>query len=370
MGLTVVFLLAAFSYLTCTVLAAEDCISNFSCYPEGGNQLGHFEEVENATECRGHCQNNKECTFFTYYDENHATVLQNTCFTFTECEVKNRDCTGCFSGPQSCSVCATPSTNVGRWYCQSEESQENEKCFHTCGDLLQFSSSCQAGSFDIDETKIVCPCNSKPEGSDVHCDKSELPSEDGYPWGTRCTKTCSEKETQETVCDNGRWTKDLACSSSHSNSLYLVIGLSVVGGLVLISAGVVVYLLGFKTNIRPNKSKSQNRTRNFSTIDAYSEPNGIQSSRVPEYSQADVPDDRPQWNVDVDQRKPTSSNHYHFERHPQRTHQPRTYEEEERSHYPTRLYQQSRHLYQGRGARPGVTDQPLSRGTSLSEHQI
>lgn len=377
----VILLFIVFRCCECLLLTDEDCIDSFSCYPEGGNQLGYFKNVMNPTECQQKCKQELNCTFFTYYDDSHATVLNSTCFTFSECEIKNRGCTGCFSGPPTCSSCPTPFNNGGVWFCQKneaiEESRENQKCFYTCGNELKLKTTCQAGSFDVVEEKIVCPCYNKPEGSNVTCNNGELSEEHDYPTETKCTKTCSKDEIHETVCENGMWTTDfsrVSCSSSTGHSLYLIIGLAVVGGSVLISAGVVVYLLGFKAYAKTEMKPSRSRNRSFSTIDAYGEPNKNESTRyiekipkVLELSQADEPDDRGHWNG---VQEPTTAHHYHFERLPPRPQQPRSKHQEEGSHPPPRLYQQSRHLYQGRGYRPRDTEQPLSRGTSLSELQI
>jgi len=381
-------------------LTTEDCTRPFSCYPEGGNELDHVRQVEDKTQCQGICHQNSNCSFFTYYDDtNFIEDLRSSCFTFTSCELKNNDCMGCSSGPPQCSNCTTPATKGGLWYCQKDdtvnESNDLDKCFYTCGAKLKLSTTCLAGSFDVVEERIVCPCQQKPEGSNVTCSQEELSDQHDYPGETNCTKTCSAKDTHVTFCRNGDWTVDfskISCSSNSNPSLYLIIGLAVVGGLCLAALGVVGYFLFWRDFGGKEKQKAA-KNNNSSRIFAYDEQTNNQAPRyieeVPrarEFNHADEPGDRRHWDGDDDNyshQQPAATNHYRFESLPPRAQSaaPRRHEERADTQYshelprqhpsqPVRLYQQSRQPYQGRGYRPREWEQPLSRGTSLADHHV
>jgi len=333
-----------------------ECIKRYSCTNEGANQVLTVSDVVDQAQCQDICQKNTQCTFFTYYDNTSAPGLHSTCFLFSECDRRSRDCSGCWSGPGQCSSCSTPPAHGGRWYCQKEEdeqeSKESEKCFYTCGAKLQVDSVCQGGVFDVAAGKAVCPCR-VPDSAGVVCDQGV--GEDGqYPGGTSCSLACSGRENSVARCEDGDWKGDLWCSSEDM-SMWVVAGLSVVGGLVVITGLVVVYLLYFKTfSAGIKRRKHEKRIEYLPTIDAYREPKMIEHLESEKQQQ-----------TEDNQRQ--ASPHYHFERLDQRQHQ---LGGGQPGQHHARLYQQSRHLYQARGGRPGVSDQPLSRGTSLSEHQI
>ena len=211
---------------------------------------------------------------------------------------------------------------------------------------------CEGGVFDVKPGKAVCPCR-VPESVGVVCDQGV--GEDGqYPGGTTCSLACSGRENSVARCEDGGWRGELVCSGDDL-SVWVVAGLSVVGGLVVITGLVVVYLLYFKTFSAGIKRRKQERIMEYlPTIDAYREPKMIEQLESDKQQQTE------------DNQRQVSP-HYHFERLDHRQDQ---HGGGQHDHHQGRLHQQSRHLYQGRGGRPGVSDQPLSRGTSLSEHQI
>jgi len=305
--------------------------------------------------------------------------LNSTCFLFRACDIKNRDCDGCYSGPSECTSCEQPYSDGGRWYFQHEDLHENitqnDKGFYTCGSELRIATVCTGGNITFDDTKLACLCK-KQNTNNVTCTNDE---KDGgfYQAGTTCTKKCADGRNWEASCDNGNWDGDLtrfACEVDVAvHSEFLIIGLSVVGGLVIVTALIVFYFLGVKTNFVSISGGKPKRSRHLSTIHAYGEPNEERSVKGSERNQkTEEPETRPYWNGSIEiagerNDAPQPSGHYRFERAPERTQQ-QPYDV--RGTEPQRLYQQSRHMYQSRGYRPATSEQPISRGTSVAEHQI
>ena len=101
-----------------SLYACEGCYSEDSfCYRScgdtvegemGENLLSLVSNVNSTTECKLLCAATQNCSFFTFYDENHAG-FSSTCFLLQHLKTPFKPCENCYTSPTDClgySLCA------------------------------------------------------------------------------------------------------------------------------------------------------------------------------------------------------------------------------------------------------------------------
>ena len=87
------------------------CSEGVGCKVVGDNVLEVITGVTEELDCQSLCAESEVCVYYTWYDS--TGLLANTCMLFSSCDVMDETCTGCFSGPPSCSdIKPTPSTTT------------------------------------------------------------------------------------------------------------------------------------------------------------------------------------------------------------------------------------------------------------------
>ena len=103
---------------TCdSLFSCEGCYSEDSyCYRScgdtietqiGENLLSIIPSVQNVTECKFFCAETQDCSYFTFYDENHEG-LPSTCFLLDSATAPFKRCENCITSPADClgqSIC-------------------------------------------------------------------------------------------------------------------------------------------------------------------------------------------------------------------------------------------------------------------------
>eukprot|EP00092_Neocalanus_flemingeri_P020654 GFUD01022379.1.p1 GENE.GFUD01022379.1~~GFUD01022379.1.p1 ORF type:complete len:495 (+),score=82.82 GFUD01022379.1:9-1493(+) len=85
------------------------CSQEFACNIVGDNIIDIVQSVSSEEECQVSCKNTENCKIYTWFNED-AEVWKSTCFLFMYCDDTDITCTGCFSGPPTCSSSTTPPT--------------------------------------------------------------------------------------------------------------------------------------------------------------------------------------------------------------------------------------------------------------------
>ena len=77
------------------------CSEGVGCKVVGDNVLEVITGVTEELDCQALCAESEVCVYYTWYDS--TGLLANTCMLFSNCDIMDETCTGCFSGPPSCS---------------------------------------------------------------------------------------------------------------------------------------------------------------------------------------------------------------------------------------------------------------------------
>jgi len=102
------------------------CTVEGECDSNNGNMIEAFPEVSTVKECKSLCENNQNCSFYTYFDDSH---LKNLCLLFDSCNSFYEECDACVTGPRECDIC-------------SYEDTINGSCGACGDDWAEFESNC------------------------------------------------------------------------------------------------------------------------------------------------------------------------------------------------------------------------------------
>ncbi len=115
------------------------------------------------TQCLIYCQDDRDCTFFTYYTD--TTI----CITFSSCpEITDDDCNDCLTGEVDCPLdptCNEPGECVDADFVGSTATEDADECLEECQD----DRDCFWFEFDSSDNVCVLFENC-PEIDDRDCD--------------------------------------------------------------------------------------------------------------------------------------------------------------------------------------------------------
>ena len=185
--------------------------------------------LQRIQQCQMHCQQHKDCHFFTWYDKKGAFPF--TCYLYSKCQSINKHCQDCYSGPRDCNPsnknCPAIETDFGgTWFCFpevpsiSDPVSHGSRCIFKCPLHITYHV-CHDGQWSRSPGEKKCHCdaiglrNEERDGS-ILCWPPNESQKSFARAGTYCIHTCHGHPKHELTCHHGSWSlnpNDLTCQT-------------------------------------------------------------------------------------------------------------------------------------------------------------